>query len=692
MLEQSGYALEEKDSVVTLESDTVRKALDGDMVRKVGGGRGRRGRMRSLSATSMSSGLSEGGTKSHSASTSPAGTPSVQTRSRSYRGARGASATAEAGMRRKRAWHKGVDEGALLSERKRKSFPPGDSVLLGSEGQLPKKTVEHEERRRGRRGRWGRGRPAKHARGVGMGRGGREEGSLRESMEESDNFARMETEAHSTAAASQFVHGLATSPPVTSPAAHSPASGDQSGSLVFSQPKLPPLLSRSTSVNSAGSMIEPVSPKLKVSPISMSPPATSPPIRSPVFDSAQQGQSDSDAGVGSAASTPASESGRKLIGEGRRTDGKSETQKPSANESQKKSPPSGHHGDRGKWNDKYLHGKMGAERRQEGRVEGEESPSVSVAADGGAGRYPPPVLTVGAAMSMSPSLRGSMDNRSLGFGAEQGYGLQTGKPEGKSLEHSASAPGSNASPAMSPVSGLSDHSPPSQPPPEQQSDPSSPSAEVPTAQAIMAGDMHLQTLPEGTNFSVPLNQGPSMAAQSATYFLSGTPPVQGLEFMGQPPTTPHTQVFAFYPSDTLFRPRPSVVDSTPATTNIATDSASAEAPSTTTSVMASPPHPPPLIPASSYQRGGAYPMVGDSSLPTSSAVRQMMMQQQVAVASKGPYMGYPPMPQNSAGMLESMHTRQQMYQPFLVHHSHHAPHGGTLSVRACVCVCVQHLS
>ena len=691
MLEQSGDALEKEDNVVGLESDNLRKALEGETVKKVGGGRGRRGRMRSLSATSMSSGLSEGGPKSQSASSSPAGTPSVQTRSRSYRVARGASATAEASMRRKRAWEKEVEEGVLLSERKRKSFPSSDSTLMGSEGQLQKKPVEHEERRRGRRGRWGRGRPAKHARGVGIGRGVQDAGLSHEIMERGDEFASMETGGQS-ATESQFVQGLAVSPSVTSPLVQSPTSGDQTGSLVFSQPKMPPLLSRSTSVNSAGSAMEPISPKMKVSPISMSPPPTSPPIRSPVCESQQRVQSDSDAAVGSAASTPTSESGRKHIGDSRRADGKSETQKVGAAESRKKSPTSGNHGDRGKWNEKYLHSRMGAERKQESRAEGEESASTAAAAEGSAGRYPAPVLTVGAVMSLSPSLRGSMENRSLGFAAEQGYNLQAGKGEGKSQERSTSVPGSSGSPAMSPVSGASDHSPPSHPPPEQPSGPSSPSTEVPFSQALMASNMHLQTLPEGSNFSVPLNQGPSMAAQSATYFLSGTPPVQGLEFMGQPPTTPHTQVFAFYPSDTLFRPRPSVVDSTPATTNIATDSVTAEAPSTTTSAVTSPPHPPPLIPASSYQRGGTYPMAGDSSLPTSSAVRHMVMQQHAAAAGKGPYIGYPPMPQNSAGMIESMHTRQPMYQSFLVHHGHHPPHGGAVfvcvCVRVCACVCV----
>ena len=173
-----------------------------------------------------------------------------------------------------------------------------------------------------------------------------------------------------------------------------------------------------------------------------------------------------------------------------------------------------------------------------------------------------------------------------------------------------------------------------------------------------------------SSFSIPLNQGPSMAAQSASYFLTGTPPVQGLEFRSQPPTTPHTQVFAFYPSDTLIRPKTS---SEEAQANIVTHTQQNAI--TTPSVTAPPntntPPPPPLI--STHK--SMFPVGESPASSTSAGIHPVVMPQIHASISAGKqYSQYPTIPQ------DQMHL--PMYS--LVHvHPHHP---GEFSHAGC-CIC-----
>jgi uncharacterized C2H2 Zn-finger protein len=175
-----------------------------------------------------------------------------------------------------------------------------------------------------------------------------------------------------------------------------------------------------------------------------------------------------------------------------------------------------------------------------------------------------------------------------------------------------------------------------------------------------------------SSFSIPLNQGPSMAAQSASYFLTGTPPVQGLEFRSQPPTTPHTQVFAFYPSDTLIRPKTS---SEEAQANIVTHTQQNAI--TTPSVTAPPntntPPPPPLI--STHK--SMFPVGESPASSTSAGIHPVVMPQIHASISAGKqYSQYPTIPQ------DQMHLPMYSLVHVHPHHPVHTQHPLTHGMRA----------
>ena len=165
-----------------------------------------------------------------------------------------------------------------------------------------------------------------------------------------------------------------------------------------------------------------------------------------------------------------------------------------------------------------------------------------------------------------------------------------------------------------------------------------------------------------SSFSIPLNQGPSMAAQSASYFLTGTPPVQGLEFRSQPPSTPHTQVFAYYPSDALIRPKTGSGETQPSVVTHSQQN-TIPSPAVTAPPTSNTPPPPPLI--STHK--AVYPVGESPASSTSPGIHPVVippMHTGIPTA-KGSYSSYS-IAQGGAGI-------DPMQMNYYVHiHPHHS--------------------
>ena len=614
------------------EKDGTDRPLEGPASKKEPGRRGRprKIRQRSLSATAVAV---SGSTETNPMPATPLSIPaSVQTRSKSARNGKHSHNLSESGQRRKRASKATPDDEDSFEEKRQKGNPPQADLSLNLSP--PKADEDRNKKRPHTRSRTTRQPGAAEDDTMTQDFSPAPEGNPQDGPVEKTSFPRSPVHQQKAFTTSD----LRLSPPP------------------FLLPRSPVLISRSTSVSSALSHADSLSPKMKMSPLSftsVSPPPLSPPLLSPVLTdppkSTLSPKSDSmeaemkREAPGSSKSTSITEVKNK----------KDIDTKP--NHQMTKSKERGH---------KYSEGRkrscsLGIERNRA------------------------PVLTVGLAVALSEN-DAYYNERPVPLFKKSSLSAPTSPPNSAADQEEEKKGkmklkfSKSASLSPPPISTEFNLTPGLISPPH----PAQPLViDGPLKSATFtAHDPSLED--NSSTFSIPLNQGPSMAAQSASYFLTGMPPVQGLEFLGHPPSTPHTQVFGFYPSDSLAKAKSTVTTESSSKTSttpspsqsqpfVATSQLSQAqlgkpsptgytvAPPSTTSVVTSPPHPanstvqtpppppPPLITAVSNSRS-VYTVT--SSVPVSSVTFAPRPGQVImSVPGKmGPYPGYAPATQPSA--------------------------------------------